>query len=72
MRTTLTLADDVLTQAKEQAARSGKTVSQVVEDSLRDAFARRSKRLDLPVVLPTFPGDRDPASTWMTTPRCGT
>jgi hypothetical protein len=57
MRTTLTIADDLLSEAKERAARTHRTVSEVVEDAMREAFARRSTRpTRRPVDLPTSPG----------------
>jgi len=42
MRTTLTIADDLLSEAKERAARTHRTISEVVEDAMREAFARRA------------------------------
>ena len=57
MRTTLTIADDLLTEAKERAARTHRTVSEVVEDAMREAFARRTTgRSRGAVDLPTSPG----------------
>jgi len=35
------LRDDVLIEAKAIAARTGRTVEEVVEDALRESFARR-------------------------------
>ena len=57
MRTTLTIDDGLLAEAKERAARSHRTVSEVVEDAMREAFARRAagERTRL-VDLPTSPG----------------
>ena len=40
MRTTLVLDDKLLTQAKKRAADRRTTVSEVVNDALRDSFAR--------------------------------
>ncbi|MEX2546305.1 MAG: type II toxin-antitoxin system VapB family antitoxin [Chloroflexota bacterium] len=40
MRTTLVLDDRLLTQAKKRAADRKTTVSEVVNDALRDSFAR--------------------------------
>lgn len=40
MRTTIRLDDDLLTEAKLYAARSGKTLTSVIEDALREALAR--------------------------------
>jgi len=57
MRTTLTISDDLLSEAKQLAARTGRTVSQVVEDAMREAFARRAPgRTRRLVDLPTSPG----------------
>ncbi len=57
MRTTLTIPDDLLSEAKERAARTHRTVSEVVEDALREAFARRAtERTRPPVDLPASPG----------------
>jgi hypothetical protein len=42
MRTTITIPDDLLVEAKTRAAASGQTLNRVVEDALRMAFARRS------------------------------
>ena len=62
MRTTLTIADDLLGEAKERAARTHRTVSEVVEDAMREAFARRStaRRRRGPANLPTSPGGPRP------------
>lgn len=52
MRTTVKIDDRLLVEAKTRAARSGRTLNQVVEDALREAFARREgagRRVDLPV-----------------------
>lgn len=58
MRTTLTLDDALVTQVKELAARSGRTLSAVVEDALRQALtlvdAPEAKE---PVALPVFVPD---------------
>ena len=39
MKTTIELADDVLTKAKAEARREGKTLRQVVEQALRNHLA---------------------------------
>ncbi len=52
MRTTVKINDRLLVEAKTRAAQSGRTLNEVVEDALREAFARRggpSPRVDLPV-----------------------
>jgi hypothetical protein len=54
MRTTIRLDDDLLAQAKEAAARSGRTLSELIEDALRQSLSRKNaltKRL--PVRLPS-------------------
>jgi hypothetical protein len=45
--------DALLAEAKALAARTGRSLTQVIEDSLREALARRSERpaaVELPVV----------------------
>ena len=39
------LDDDILIEAKAIAARTGRTVEEVVEDALRESFARRSRAI---------------------------
>ena len=41
MRTTINLDDDVLAEAKLLAQRTGKTLTDVIEDALRERLARR-------------------------------
>ena len=53
MRTTINLDDELLKEAKGVAAATGKSLTEVVEDSLREALSRRKKivrgkRLELP------------------------
>jgi hypothetical protein len=43
VRTTVTINDGLLAQAKEVAARSHRTLSSVVEDALREALARQAE-----------------------------
>ena len=59
MRTTIKIDDGLLAQAKAQAAESGRTLNAVVEDALRETFARRG-RTDRAVrpTLPVFRGSR--------------
>lgn len=57
MRTTIRLPDDLLDAAKRAAAESGRTLTAVIEDALRQSLARRdpparAKR----VKLTTFKG----------------
>jgi hypothetical protein len=57
MRTTIRFDDDLLREIKVVAAQSGRTLTEVIEDAVREAFARRSQatpRVELPVV----PGGR--------------
>ncbi len=42
MRTTIKIDDQLLAQAKTRAAESGRTLSSVVEEALREALARRA------------------------------
>jgi hypothetical protein len=58
MRTTIRLDEQLLREAKQMAARTGRTLTAVIEDALRAALARsrqrsRRNRLD----LPTFRGN---------------
>jgi hypothetical protein len=57
MRTTIRLDDDLLTAAKERAAKTGRTLTDLFEDALRAFLARGPgsprKRA---VKLPTFDG----------------
>jgi hypothetical protein len=52
MRTTISLDDDLLAEAKERAARAGRTLSQVVEEALRVSFLRYDREIRTPVKLP--------------------
>ena len=59
MRTTIKIDDRLLAEAKTRAAASGRTLNTVVEDALRESFARRARpdRLSRPS-LPVFRGSR--------------
>ena len=59
MRTTITIDEQLLAEAKEAAARSGRTLNAVVEDALRAALSRRDdqRRTGRPA-LPTFKGSK--------------
>lgn len=57
MRTTVRLDDHVLAEAKALAARTGRTLTQVIEDSLRVALRSRSDERRGPPELPVFHGD---------------
>ena len=56
MRTTIRIDDRLLAEAKARAAKSGKTLNAVIEDSLRESLARRNQPPREHVELPTFPG----------------
>ncbi len=56
MRTTLQLDDDLVVQAKISAARSGRTLSQVIEDALRQALASHAEPTRRRASVPTSPG----------------
>lgn len=53
MKTTLNIDDTVMTALKREAARQGRTMSELVETALRLFFREQSKRKPLPP-LPTF------------------
>jgi hypothetical protein len=57
MRTTIRLDDELLKEAKRIAAASGRTLTEVIEDSLRETFARlRTAAAQPPIDLPVFRG----------------
>jgi hypothetical protein len=57
MRTTIRLDDELLTQAKLEAARTGRTLTAVIEDALREVLARSGRTDAEPRPrLPTFRG----------------
>jgi hypothetical protein len=58
MRTTIKIDDALLAEAKLRAARSGRTLNSVVEDALREAFARRVTDDAERPRLPVFHGSR--------------
>lgn len=59
MRTTIKIDDRLLAEAKTRAADSGRTLNAVVEDALREAFARRAATPRQPrPTLPVFRGSR--------------
>ena len=43
MRTTIRLNDQLLTEAKQLAAQTGRTLTAVIEDALREVLARRKQ-----------------------------
>jgi hypothetical protein len=58
VRTTIRLDDALLSEVKAEAARTGRTLRQVVEDALRETLARREGRPGRrgSVEIPTFAG----------------
>jgi Arc/MetJ family transcription regulator len=58
MKTTLNIDDTVMTELKREAARQGRTMSEMVETALRLLLRSRPKRGTLPE-LPTFQGGVD-------------
>ena len=53
MKTTLNIDDTVMHQLKREAARQGRTMSDLVETALRSLFRSQKKAVDLPS-LPVF------------------
>jgi hypothetical protein len=57
MRTTIRLDPHLLREAKELAVRTGKTLTAVIDDALRESLARhRSQRRRSRLTLPRFKG----------------
>lgn len=60
MRTTVNLADDLLREAKQVAARSGRTLGALIEDALRESLLRTEEPGREPVRLLTVAGGLRP------------
>ncbi len=56
MRTTLNLDDELIRRAREAAARSGSTLTRLIEDALRESLERRECATVEPLDLPTVGG----------------
>jgi hypothetical protein len=57
MRTTIRIDDQLLQEAKQLAARTGKSLTAVIEDALRESMAKQRKLENRrPVRLTTFTG----------------
>jgi hypothetical protein len=54
MRTTINLDDALLAEAKQVAARTGRSLTAVVEDALRESLHRRHRTARQAVELPVF------------------
>lgn len=52
----MTISDDLLQEAKLLAARTGRSLGEVVDDALRVLLARREERSARDVVLPRYGG----------------
>jgi len=58
MRTTIRLDDQLMSEAKQLAARTGKTLTAVIEDALREVLARQKGTTGRASVrLTTFSGN---------------
>ena len=55
MKTTLNIPDPLMARLKREAARQGRTMSELVETALRMLFESQKEEVDLPP-LPTFHG----------------
>ena len=61
MRTTINIDDSLLAEARQVAARTGRSLTAVVEDALRESLHRRHHTARRAVELPTFgEGDVQP------------
>jgi len=57
VRTTIRLDDALLREAKALAARTGRTLTAVIEDGLRETLSRHKKRRNrVPTAMLTFKG----------------
>jgi hypothetical protein len=56
MRTTVSIDDQLLVEVKTLAARTGKTLSAMVEDALRQSLAKRGSARSVPLPLLTHDG----------------
>ena len=56
MRTTLNLDDELVRRAREVAARTGSTLTRLIEDALRQSLERRSSAPVEPLDVPTVGG----------------
>ena len=54
MRTTINISDRLLERAKKKALESGRTLTAVIEDALRESLVRRKTRAKKPVRITTY------------------
>ena len=57
MRTTIRIDDQLLREARQLANRTGRTLTAVFEDALRETLSRQRRRGTREVELPTFRGN---------------
>jgi hypothetical protein len=60
MRTTLNLDDELVKAVKKAAAESDRTMTEVIEDSLRETLLRPPPKTPYRLKLPTFKGRLKP------------
>ena len=74
MRTTVNLDDQLLRDAKLLAQQTGRTLTAVIEDALRERLARRHAAAACGTTrLPTVTGHGPlPGLIWITPPTCAT
>jgi Arc/MetJ family transcription regulator len=58
MRTTITIDEHLLARVKQRAAATGRTVSQTIEDALRESLQRATRRPESRVELLTWHGGK--------------
>ena len=56
MRTTIHIQDELFTDLKRIAAESGRTLTAVIHDAIRESLARRRAAKRTAFDLPVFPG----------------
>jgi len=56
MRTSLRINDELMREARQLAARTGKTLTAIIEDALRESFRKRNTVARVRVNLPTESG----------------
>ncbi len=56
MRTTVSIDDHLLAEAKQVAARTGRSLGDVVDDALRVLFTQRDTQPPVALELPVFGG----------------